>query len=43
MRIFVDENIPKITVKLLKETGHDVRDIRGTNLEGMEDVSSCNA
>ena len=37
MKIFVDENIPKITVNLLEEVGHDVRDIRGTNLEGMED------
>lgn len=37
MKIFVDENIPKITVELLDEVGHDVRDIRGTNLEGMED------
>ncbi|OQX75529.1 MAG: hypothetical protein B6D61_10235 [Bacteroidetes bacterium 4484_249] len=37
MRIFVDENIPKITVNLLMDMGHDVRDIRGTNMEGMED------
>lgn len=43
MRIFVDENIPKIIVEFLKEAGHDVRDIRGTNLEGMEEFSSCNA
>jgi predicted nuclease of predicted toxin-antitoxin system len=37
MRIFVDENIPKITVRSLLEMGHDVRDLRGTTLEGMED------
>lgn len=37
MRIFVDENIPKITVRSLLEMGHDVRDIHGTTSEGMED------
>jgi hypothetical protein len=30
MKIFVDENIPLMTVRALREMGHDVRDIRGT-------------
>ncbi|OQX74189.1 MAG: hypothetical protein B6D64_13130 [Bacteroidetes bacterium 4484_276] len=37
MKIFVDENIPKISVNVLKDAGHDVQDIRGTNQEGMDD------
>lgn len=37
MKILVDENIPKMTVKLLIEKGHDVRDIRGSTLEGIPD------
>jgi len=37
MKILVDENIPKITVMALREMGHDVRDIRGTTLEGIKD------
>ena len=37
MRILVDENIPKMTIRALLEMGHDVRDIRGTTLEGIED------
>ncbi len=37
MRIFVDENIPAITVHTLREMGYDVLDIRGTNEEGMSD------
>ena len=37
MRILVDENIPKMTIRALQEMGHDVRDIRGTMLEGIED------
>lgn len=37
MRIFVDENIPQITVIELKKMGHDVRDIRGTEIEGSLD------
>ena len=28
MKIFVDENIPLITVRVLRKMGHDVRDIR---------------
>jgi len=37
MRIFVDENIPAMTVEALREAGHDVIDIRGTLDEGMAD------
>ncbi|MEA1863730.1 MAG: DUF5615 family PIN-like protein [Euryarchaeota archaeon] len=37
MKIFVDENIPLMTVRALREMGHDVRDIRGTADEGMTD------
>lgn len=37
MKIFVDENIPAVTVRELRELGHDVKDIRGTENEGMTD------
>ena len=37
MKIFVDENIPLMTVRALREIGHDVLDIRGTADEGMTD------
>jgi len=37
MRIFVDENIPSMTVQALRKVGHDVLDIRGTAHEGMAD------
>ncbi len=37
MNIFVDENIPKTTVQVLREKGHDVKDIRGTDEEGVDD------
>ena len=37
MKIVVDEHIPLMTVKVLRELGHEVRDIRGTSLEGMQD------
>lgn len=37
MKIFVDENVPLMTVQELREDGHDVFDIRGTPDEGMED------
>jgi predicted nuclease of predicted toxin-antitoxin system len=39
MIIFVDENIPLMTVQALREEGHDVLDIRGTPDEGMDDES----
>lgn len=38
MRIFVDENIPLMTVNELRTRGHDVMDIRGTNFEGISDA-----
>jgi predicted nuclease of predicted toxin-antitoxin system len=37
MKIFVDENIPLITVKQLRSMGFDVTDIRGTPDQGMID------
>jgi len=37
MKIFVDENVPLITIGALREMGHDVLDIRGTTNEGMSD------
>ena len=37
MKIFVDENIPMMTVKELLRLGHEVVDIRGTEKEGMAD------
>ena len=37
MKIFVDENIPLVTVEELKECGHDVLDIRGSEAQGMAD------
>ena len=37
MKIFVDENIPNFTVRTLRDLGHEVRDIRGTPEQGMDD------
>ena len=37
MKIFVDENIPLETIEALKNMGHDVLDIRGTDKEGIPD------
>ncbi len=37
MKIFVDENIPVMTVRELRKLGHDVMDIRGTDDEGITD------
>ena len=37
MKIFVDENIPLITVKELRSRGFDVTDIRGTPDQGITD------
>ena len=37
MRIFIDENIPLITVHTLRQFGHEIKDIRGTEDEGMSD------
>ncbi len=37
MKILVDENIPKLSVSVLRALGHDVLDIRGTAQQGMYD------
>ena len=37
MKIFVDENIPLLTVKELVRQGYDVIDIRGTDDQGITD------
>jgi len=37
MKIFVDENVPLMTVKALRDLGHDVLDIRRTADEGLAD------
>jgi predicted nuclease of predicted toxin-antitoxin system len=37
MKILVDEHIPFMTVQALRLLSHDVRDIRGTPDEGMQD------
>jgi predicted nuclease of predicted toxin-antitoxin system len=37
MKICVDENIPLISVAWLKNSGHDVLDIRGTTEQGLTD------
>ena len=37
MKIFVDENIPLMTVRTLRQMGHDVMDVRGTAEEGRAD------
>jgi predicted nuclease of predicted toxin-antitoxin system len=37
MKILVDENIPLVTVSELRQMGHDVSDIRGTEDKGMSD------
>ncbi|MCG9966620.1 DUF5615 family PIN-like protein [Pelotomaculum terephthalicicum JT] len=37
MNIYVDENIPLVTVQALRRIGHNVFDNRGTSKEGMSD------
>jgi len=37
VRVFVDENIPKLTVDYLNSAGHDVLDLRKTPQEGLSD------
>jgi predicted nuclease of predicted toxin-antitoxin system len=37
VKIFIDENIPRMTAQALQDAGHDVKDIRGTTSEGIED------
>ena len=38
MNILVDENIPKFTVEALRSDGHNVRDLRGTSDQGVDDT-----
>lgn len=38
MNILVDENIPLLSVKALREKGHNVLDYRGTSEEGIPDI-----
>jgi predicted nuclease of predicted toxin-antitoxin system len=37
VKILTDENIPNLTLSALRQKGHDVRDIRGTEKEGISD------
>jgi predicted nuclease of predicted toxin-antitoxin system len=37
MKFLLDENFPKSAEKLLIELGHEVIDIRGTELQGIDD------
>jgi len=37
MKVLVNENIPLRTVGRLRDLGHDVKDIRGTESEGLPD------
>ena len=37
MIFFLDENVPKSSIKLLESKGHEVIDIRGTHFEGSDD------
>lgn len=39
MKIFVDENIPSMTVQALIQLGHEVKDIRGTQKEELSDAA----
>jgi predicted nuclease of predicted toxin-antitoxin system len=43
MRILVDENIPRTTVDHLRELGHDLRDMRGTPDQGLDDADLWDA
>ncbi len=40
MKILVDENIPSMSVRFLREKGHDVIDIRRTEHEGIAELVS---
>jgi predicted nuclease of predicted toxin-antitoxin system len=42
MKILVDENIPRMTVERLRSLGHDVKDIRGTQSQGLLDSDLWN-
>jgi predicted nuclease of predicted toxin-antitoxin system len=41
-KIFVDENIPLISVLELKRKGFEIIDVRGTGLEGISDEEVWN-
>jgi|SRR5580658_9180301 predicted nuclease of predicted toxin-antitoxin system len=38
MRVLVDENIPRMTVDVLRAQGHDVRDVRSTSDQGLPEA-----
>jgi len=38
VNVLADENIPMSVVEALRAEGHDVRDVRGTTLEGTADA-----
>ena len=38
MKILADENVPRLTVNHMRTLGHDVRDVRGTGEQGIEDL-----
>lgn len=42
MKILVDENIPNVSTAELRRLGHDVKDIRGTALQGLPDEELWN-
>jgi len=37
LNILIDENIPRLTAERLRELGHEVRDVRNTLKQGIED------
>jgi predicted nuclease of predicted toxin-antitoxin system len=39
MTFFFDENFPKTVAKILNSKGHEIIDIRSTELEGADDIS----
>jgi len=39
MKFLLDENFPKASETLLTELGHQVIDIRGSEFQGIDDVS----
>lgn len=37
MQFFLDENVPRKAIQILRELGHEWQDIRGTDQEGLKD------
>jgi hypothetical protein len=37
MKLFADENIPLMTINELRQKGHEVIDIRGSDDQGLDD------